>query len=333
MLDGQGKSCDDPSSSLRSSVESASSDSYQRIVSDSRTSDVEASADEGDKVSSNIESIDVTSNLDCVIESSNECDSRQEVEAIDHDFDVCDDSSKPETMEVDSTQNDLYQEAEVASKKQTVCDSTCKVEDNPACSSSESVATSESSVVDSSSDYNRTVEQQGEAVETNADSVEDNMMEVPDSLLPPENVGSSSDRTILNNNFDVSSSSESHHLLSNFVESSQVTESVNVSSTEQTCSLYSATSNIEGVVADSSMSDQKIDMSDLGVADVSGIDDSTHYVNNNSANDSVGEPVASSSMAEDSGLSSEPTTPQEQQPTKKKVIFTLPIIRARWEGY
>ena len=137
-------------------------------------------------------------------------------------------------------------------------------------------------------------------------------------------MGSSSDRMVLNSNFDVSSSSESHRLSSILVESSQVAESVSVSSTEQTCNSYSATSNLEGGVADSSISDNRMDLSsDVGVSDVSGVGDSTQYVNNISATDSVGEPVASSSMAEDSGVSSEASTPQEAQPaTKKKVNET-----------
>lgn len=314
ISDKQGK-LGDTSSSLRSSIESVSSDSYPRTSSDSRISDIDVSAEEGEKVTSYIESSSVTSNLDSVMEISNECDSRQELDLID----VCDDSSvKPETMEVDSTQNDSC--PEIVTKKQTVCDSTCKVEDSHACSSSQLTATCELSLVDSSSDYNSTIEKLNERADTDADSVEDNMLEEQDSQPPIENVGSSSDSTVFNSNFDVSSSSESHQQLSSFVESSQVTESVNVSSTEQTFSSYSATSNLEGGVADSSMSDHKIDLSDIGVADVSVVGDSTQYVNNISANESVGEPVGSSSMTEDSGVSSEPSTPQEsQQPAKKKV--------------
>ncbi|XP_063407712.1 mucin-4-like isoform X2 [Mytilus trossulus] len=134
-----------------------------------------------------------------------------------------------------------------------------------------------------------------------------------------ENVGSSSDRHVRNYNFDVSSSSELHHFSSNLVESSQVTENVSVSSTEQTCSSYSATSE-GGGMADSSMSENKIDLSDMGIADVSAVGDSTQYVNNTSATDSVGEPVASSSMAEDSGIMLDPLTPQDLLgPSKKKV--------------
>lgn len=264
----------------------------------------------------------VTSHTDSVIQSSNECDSRQEIDSVEDIADTCDTNChKTEVMEVDSTQSDSCREVD---KKEALCDSTCKVEDNPACSSSQSITVAELSLVDSSSDVNMS-EKSSEVVQVNADSIVGNMSGGNDSLLP-ENVCSSSDRNVLVSNFDVSSSSESNQSATH-VESSQVTDSVNVSSTEQTCSLYSATSNLqESGVADSSMSDQKTDLSDVCVSDVSGTGDSVHYVNNISATESVGEPVASSSIAEDSGVSSEPSTPQEaHQPTKKKVnvIFLL----------
>ncbi|XP_052071911.1 inactive histone-lysine N-methyltransferase 2E-like isoform X1 [Mytilus californianus] len=362
--------------------------SVESVCSNHRTSsDSQISADEGEKVTSHLES--VSSNTDSVMESSNECDSQQEDDSVERNIDVSD--NRLEAMEVDSTQSD-------SEKKEAVCDSTCKVEDNRACSSS----ITEASLVDSSSDV-------GVNEETNANSVEmseinvsqenvgsSNVSQVLDSqenvgssnvsellvsqenvgsssvsevLLPQENVGSSnvadisisqgnvgssnvldihvshenvgsssvsqenicssnvlqenvgssSDRHVRNYNFDVSSSSELHHFSSNLVESSQVTENVSVSSTEQTCSSYSATSE-GGGMADSSMSENKTDLSDMGLADVSAVGDSTQYVNNTSATDSVGEPVASSSMAEDSGIMLEPLTPQESHgPSKKKV--------------